>query len=63
MKKLLLLFTIVMCATTIRAAKAYSLPVDVTQPDGTQLTVVGHGDEHFNWCSTTDGVILAHNVG
>lgn len=60
MKKLLLLFTIVMCATTIRAAKAYSLPVDVTQPDGTQLTVVGHGDEHFNWCSTTDGVILAH---
>lgn len=59
MRKLLLLFAVVMCTTTIRAAKANPQPVDVTQPDGTILTIRVHGDEHFNWCSTVDGVVLA----
>ena len=59
MRKLLLLFAVVMCTTTIRAAKANPQPVDITQPDGTILTIRVHGDEHFNWCSTVDGVVLA----
>ncbi len=27
----------------------------VTQPDGSQLEVIGRGDEHRNWMETTDG--------
>lgn len=40
------------------AVKADPTPIVVTQPDGTRLTVVLHGDEHINWYSTLDGVLL-----
>ncbi|WP_288146104.1 M6 family metalloprotease domain-containing protein [Xylanibacter caecicola] len=45
-----------------RAAKAHSLPVTVTQSDGTQLTAICHGDEDFHYYTTVDGVIL-HQIG
>ena len=35
----------------------------MVQSDGTLLTVVLNGDEHFSWYSTTDGVVLAHDKG
>ena len=40
------------------AAKAYTHPVNVTQQDGTVLTIYLHGDEHFNWVTTEDGALL-----
>ncbi len=39
-------------------AKAYSIPVQVRQSDGTTITVILRGDEHINWYTTLDGVLL-----
>ena len=60
MKKLLLMLCMVLTASAIRAGKADTRPVIVTQTDGSKLTVLGFGDEHHSWYTTTDGVILAH---
>lgn len=60
MKKLLLILSLVLIATTTWAAKAYPEPVTITQSDGTQLTIMAYGDEDFHWYTTTDGVLLAH---
>lgn len=59
MRKLLL--TIIICLLAIahgHAVKANSVPFEVTQPDGTTLTVVLHGDENFKWHTTTDGIVI-----
>lgn len=49
MKKLLLtLLTALAVTLTAKAAPAYPFPITVTQPDGTELTILLHGDEHFN---------------
>lgn len=57
------LFLSILFACTIAAqtwaVKAWPFPFDVKQSDGTTLTVVRHGDEHFSWFATTDGVVLA----
>lgn len=37
------------------AIPAYPHPIVVTQPDGTQLIIVGHGDEFVNFTTTLDG--------
>ncbi len=55
-KVLLILFLAV--STMMWASKAISIPTTIIQPDGTKLTVVLYGDEHFNWSETTDGVLL-----
>ena len=39
-------------------AKAYHLPVTVTQSDGQPLTIIQFGDEDMNYVTTTDGVLL-----
>ena len=39
-------------------AKANSIPVQVKQADGTTITVILRGDEHINWYTTLDGVLL-----
>lgn len=58
MKKLLLSCVLTLAATSSWAVKADPTPVIITQSDGTQLTIIQHGDEHFSWLSTTDGVLL-----
>lgn len=59
MKKFLLsVFATLFMAMSVFASKANSEPFTVKQSDGTELTVVLHGDEHFHWYSTLDGVIL-----
>lgn len=59
MKKILLsiAFALVGIASGF-AAKAYSGIITVTQSDGTELNVRMYGDEHFNWLTTEDGVLL-----
>lgn len=60
MKRLLLsIFFVCAIAAQTWAVKAWPFPFDVKQSDGTTLTVVRHGDEHFSWFATTDGVVLA----
>ena len=59
MKNLLLTFCLVAATIVARAAKPDPTPFVVTQPDGTQLTLVLHGDEHFSWISTLDGILVA----
>lgn len=64
MKKFLLsVFATLFMAMPMFASKANSEPFTVKQSDGTELTVVLHGDEHFHWYSTVDGVILARADG
>ena len=60
MKKTILTICLMLCAISASAVKAYPEPITVTQPDGTQLTVIAHGDEDCHWFTTTDGVLLAH---
>ena len=47
-----------LCSLTTWAAKAESIPVQVRQADGTVITVILRGDEHINWYTTLDGVLL-----
>ena len=58
MKKILFLLIFALVATSSFASKANSLPVVVSQPDGTMLTVLLQGDENISWYTTTDGMLL-----
>ena len=59
MKRALFTIVAVMLANlSIWAVRAYNLPTDIIQADGTTLTIVGHGDENFHYYTTTDGVLL-----
>lgn len=59
MKKILLSITFALMGIVSGfAAKAYSGIVTVTQSDGTELNVRIYGDEHFNWLTTEDRVLL-----
>ena len=61
MKKILLSITFALMGIVSGfAAKAYSGIITVTQSDGTELNVRMYGDEHFNWLTTEDGVLLVH---
>lgn len=58
MKRTVLMSALAFLCGSMWAAKAYNLPVTVKQTDGTRLTIVGCGDEHFNYLVTTDGVVV-----
>lgn len=58
MKKTLLTLGLALAATTTWAAKAWNMPINVIQPDGTTITVFLHGDEDFSWYTSADGKIL-----
>lgn len=58
MKKLLLTWISLLLVSLSWAAKAWKMPLTITQPDGSVLQAYQHGDEHFNWYTDKDGVIL-----
>ena len=60
MKKLILFIGFALIAMGTWASKANPTPMTMIQSDGTKLTVMGFGDEHNSWYTTTDGVLLAH---
>ena len=47
----------------IFAVRAYPLPITVTQPDGTSLTIKLNGDERYHYQTTEDGYMLKANSG
>ena len=49
-----------MCLTTM-ATPADPTPGQVTQPDGSKLTLILHGDEFFNYLTTADGYTVVKN--
>ena len=61
-KQLLLIVCLMLCSLTTWAAKAESIPVQVRQADGSVITVILRGDEHINWYTTLDGVLLVQGA-
>lgn len=61
MKHSLLLIALGLVCMTARAVPADPTPAVVAQPDGTTITVTLHGDEFFNYLTTSDGYTLVKN--
>ncbi len=61
MKKFLLLAAVALVALVARAIPAVPTPIQVTQPDGTQLTIKIVGDEFFNFHTTVDGYTIVRD--
>ena len=62
MKKI---FTLVASSLVVLAAlavPAVTTPIQVTQPDGTQLTIKIVGDEFFNYHTTVDGYTIVRDA-
>ena len=58
MKRLFIILITTIINLNIWGAKAYPEPFTITQKDGKALTYRLHGDEHFNYVATTDGILL-----
>lgn len=58
MGKIIFLLLSILTTIQVSAAKVNPTPVKVMQKDGTILIIQGHGDEHFHWTTTLDGVIV-----
>ena len=61
-KHLTIFVCLMLCSLTTWAAKAVSIPVQVRQADGSVITVILRGDEHINWYTTLDGVLLVQGA-
>ena len=61
MKKTLLLYAMGLMCVLAHATPADPTPTRVTQPDGTTITVVLHGDEFLNYLTTSDGYTVVKN--
>lgn len=64
MKKFLILYLLAAIITSIdlSASRAYPHPKTIIQPDGTTITLVGHGDEFQNYLTTTDGYTVIKGI-
>lgn len=63
MKHSSLLIALVLAASRLLAVPADQQPITVRQPDGSQLTLRGHGDERYNVTETADGYTVVRNGG
>ncbi len=61
MRKLLMFFACAVVAFAALAVPAVPTPIQVTQPDGTQLTIKIVGDEFFNYHTTVDGYTIVRD--
>ena len=59
-KQTLLAVLFFACSVSMWGVKVDPTPTLITQADGTQLVVIGHGDCHTHWYTTVDGVLLYH---
>ena len=62
LKQLSLIVCLMLCSLTTWAAKAESIPAQVRHADGSVITVILRGDEHINWYTTLDGVLLVQGA-
>ena len=62
MKHFLLFLLMGLLCVTSRAVPADPTPARVTQPDGSTLMVSLHGDEFFNYLTTSDGYTVVKNA-
>ena len=51
-----------LAVVNLYAVKAYPFPVTITQPDGTTVTVLLHGDEFHHFRTSDDGYLLKANA-
>ncbi len=58
MTKLYSLLISIMAFATAFASPALRFRITVSQPDGTELTLVKGGDEHLSYYATTDGYVV-----
>ncbi len=58
MKKLILLICFITSSLMTWAIKANTTPLTIKQSDGTMVTVLLHGDEHFSWYTDLNGHLL-----
>ena len=61
MRKALLFFVMGLICAVAQAVPADPTPATVHQPDGTTLTLILHGDEFFNYLTTSDGYTVVKN--
>ena len=61
-KQLLLIICLTLYSLTNWAVKADTTPIQVRQADGSVITIILRGDEHINWYTTLDGVLLVQGV-
>jgi len=47
---------------TVYSIPAIRQPIEITQPDGTKLTILLKGDEFLHYAQSTDGYVLKQNV-
>lgn len=47
---------------TLSAIPAYPYPIKITQPDGSEITIMIKGDEFFRYKTTLDGVLLVEDA-
>lgn len=63
LRTLILFVLAVVCfAGKALAIPAYHHPIKYTQPDGSVITIVGHGDEHLSFVTTTDGYTIVKDA-
>lgn len=58
MKKSIVTLLLALLVRSAWGINAYPYPITVSQPDGTELTIISHGDEHYNYVTTADGALL-----
>ncbi len=63
MKKGVLFILFALFTLTLSAVPAKRGGIDVSQPDGSTLTIMRFGDEFFNYTTTTDGYLVVQREG
>lgn len=54
-KTITLVLFLLLTAMQMAAVRSYPRPRTIAQPDGSTLTIIGHGDEFRHYVTTTDG--------
>jgi M6 family metalloprotease-like protein len=60
--KILIIVVLSLCSVKLWAVPAYPYPIEITQPNGKNLTIIQNGDESFSWIETIDGLSIVRNT-
>lgn len=60
-RRAILSFVLFLVVGAIHAVPAIQTPITITQPDGSQLTILLRGDENFHFSLTPDGYLIQQN--